>query len=203
MARPLAFDETRALEAAMDRFWGHGYAATSVRDLADCAGIGGTSLYNTFGDKRALFLRALDHYGETRMRVRLARFAAMDDARAAIAAFLGETVERSLGAGGERGCFIVNTALDMAPHDPDVARRIAARLGEIEQFLLARVAAAQAAGAVDPAREASDLARLLLAAMLSIRVLARARPERDLLEAIARAALDALGPAPARTARSI
>ena len=62
MARPREFDEVTALEAAIECFWHRGYVATSVRDLADKMGISGPSLYNAYGDKRALFAQALDHY---------------------------------------------------------------------------------------------------------------------------------------------
>lgn len=196
MPRPKAFSEPVALEAMMDRFWNAGYAATSVRDLAGCAGITGTSLYNAFGDKRAVFVRAIEHYGETRLARRIRRFEAMADARAAIAGFLDEAVERSLGPGGERGCFIVNSALEVAPHDAGLTAIVADRLRAIETFLSGRVAAAQAAGTIAADRDADDLARLLLAALLGIRVLARARPERTLLEAVAREAVGALGPRP-------
>ena len=55
MARPREFDETAALDAAIECFRRRGYEATSVRDLTACMGIGPTSLYNSFGDKRALF----------------------------------------------------------------------------------------------------------------------------------------------------
>ena len=62
MARPREFDEATALEAAIECFWHRGYEATSVRDLADKMGISGPSLYNAYGDKRALFAQALEHY---------------------------------------------------------------------------------------------------------------------------------------------
>ena len=64
MARPKEFDESEALNAAIQCFWSRGYEATSVRDLADAMGISGPSLYNTFGDKRTLYRQALDHYVE-------------------------------------------------------------------------------------------------------------------------------------------
>ena len=62
MARPREFDEVTALEAAIECFWDRGYEATSVRDLAGKMGISGQSLYNAYGDKRALFAQALEHY---------------------------------------------------------------------------------------------------------------------------------------------
>jgi TetR/AcrR family transcriptional repressor of nem operon len=67
MTRIKEFDPERALESAMELFWCRGYEATSVRDLLDEMGIGRGSMYDTFGDKRALFLAALDRFEETRV----------------------------------------------------------------------------------------------------------------------------------------
>ena len=71
MARGRSFDETAAIDAATERFWKHGYAATSVRDLGEAMGLGAASLYNAFGDKRALFERCLDQYLDANMRARI------------------------------------------------------------------------------------------------------------------------------------
>jgi TetR/AcrR family transcriptional regulator, transcriptional repressor for nem operon len=62
MARPREFDEDVVLDAAIQCFWNRGFEATSVKDLIDRTGITAASLYNAFGDKRALFRAALDHY---------------------------------------------------------------------------------------------------------------------------------------------
>jgi len=62
--RPREFDEPTALEDAMTAFWRHGYDAVSLADLEDATGLARQSLYRTFGDKRTLFLRALEFYGE-------------------------------------------------------------------------------------------------------------------------------------------
>ena len=67
VARPREFDETTALDAAIACFWHRGYKATSVRDLADSMGISGPSLYNAFGDKRALFVAALEPVSYTHL----------------------------------------------------------------------------------------------------------------------------------------
>ena len=73
MARPREFSETVALEAAVDSFWQRGYEATSMRDLATTMGLSAPSLYNAFGDKQALFARALEHYLDCTTRDRLSR----------------------------------------------------------------------------------------------------------------------------------
>src|ERR1700756_5551963 len=77
MARPREFDETTALDAAMDCFWKDGYEATSVRDLAARMGITGASLYNAFGDKRSLFREVLHRYAERSTRERIDRLGSL------------------------------------------------------------------------------------------------------------------------------
>src|ERR1700690_114987 len=143
MARPREFDETAALDAAMDCFWRVGYEATSVRDLAASMGITGTSLYNAFGDKRSLFRQALKRYAEQSTRERIARLEATLLPKQAVQAFLNEIIERSLDSLDRRGCLLVNSALEIAPHDPELGAEIAARLGEIEAFFHRAVSAAQ------------------------------------------------------------
>ena len=93
MARPRQFDETAALEAAIRCFWSRGYEATSVRDLADAMGITGPSLYNAFGDKRALYLKAIDHYVENGFCDRVRRFENQLAPRQAIADYRGQPRE--------------------------------------------------------------------------------------------------------------
>ena len=189
MARPREFDEAVALDAAMDCFWREGYEATSVRDLAARMGITGTSLYNAFGDKRSLFRQALQRYAERSTRERIARLESTLPPKQAVRAFLGEIVERSLDDLDRRGCLLVNSALEIAPHDAELGAAIAARLGEIEAFFRRTVTAAQADGSVPPGRDPADLARLLLGVTLGVRVLARSNPQRELLEGTARPAL--------------
>ena len=189
MARPRAFEETTALDAAIGCFWRRGYEATSVRDLAAAMGISGTSLYNTFEDKHALFVRALERYMDSAARERIARLERSLPPKAAIHKFIGDVVDRSVDDPDRRGCFLINSALEVAPHDPKLGAEIAARLGEIEQFFRRTIVAGQADGTIARARDPSDMARLLLGILLGIRVLARTNPDRALLEGMARPAL--------------
>jgi TetR/AcrR family transcriptional regulator, transcriptional repressor for nem operon len=189
MPRPREFDETAALDAATDCFWRDGYEATSVRDLAASMGITGTSLYNAFGDKRSLFRQALQRYAQRSTRERIGRLESTMAPKQAVRAFLGEIVERSLDDRDRRGCLLVNSALEVAPHDPELGAEVAARLGEIEAFFRRAVTAAQADGSVPPDRDPADLARLLLGVTLGVRVLARSKPQRELLEGTVRPAL--------------
>jgi TetR/AcrR family transcriptional repressor of nem operon len=189
MARPREFDETSALEAAMACFWRRGYEATSMRDLTRSMGISGPSLYNAFGGKRALFVAALERYLDHSTRERIKRLETTLSPKKAIHRFIWEIIERSLSDGERRGCFLINSALEVAPHDPELGALIADRLGEIEAFFRRSIKAAQAERTVRPDVVAKDVARLLLGVLLGIRVLARAKPERVLLEGVARPAL--------------
>ena len=189
MARPREFDEATALEAAIECFWHRGYEATSVRDLADKMGISGPSLYNAYGDKRALFAQALEHYVDNSARALIKRLETSLPPKQAVRRFIEEIIDRSVNDAERRGCFLINSALEVAPHDKQLGALIADRLAEIEDFFYRSIKAAQAKGAVPRNRVARDLARLLLGVLLGIRVLARSKPERALLQGVARPAL--------------
>jgi TetR/AcrR family transcriptional repressor of nem operon len=191
LPRPREFDEGVAIEAAMQRFWAAGYAATSVRDLGGAMGLGQASVYNAFGDKRTLFTQCLDRYLDANMRARIARVEKTLPPRQAIETFLAEIVERSLES--RLGCLLVNSALEVAPHDPDIADIVAARMGELEAFFRRCVIAGQRDGSISPEADAIDVARLLLTTVIGLRVLARGRPEPAVLEGAARQALIMLG----------
>jgi TetR/AcrR family transcriptional repressor of nem operon len=188
MARPREFDEDLVLDAAAACFWARGYEATSVKDLIEKTGITAASLYNAFGDKRALYLKALDHYVEGSIAGRIRRCEAQAP-RAAIRSFFAEIVKRSLDDGNHKGCMLVNAALEVVPQDPDLAGIVAGVLLRIEAFFRHCVAAGQADGTITRALPAEDLARHLLGVLMGVRVLARVRPERQLLEGVVAPAL--------------
>jgi TetR/AcrR family transcriptional repressor of nem operon len=192
MARLKAFDEQRAIDAAVDCFWARGYEATSVRDLADSMGIGGASLYNAYGDKRALFTRSLERYASRSMRERIARLEARHRPKEAIRAFLAEIIDRSLKDPDRRGCLLVNSALDVAPHDARTGRVVAGYLDEIRAFFRRNLDAAHKAGQVPRRLDPEEVSGHLLGVVLGIRVLARTGAKRKALEAVARPALDLL-----------
>jgi TetR/AcrR family transcriptional regulator, transcriptional repressor for nem operon len=186
MARPREFDEAAVLDAAMDRFWRHGYEATSVRDLADEMNIAGASLYNAFGDKRTLYVRSLNRYLDQTFRERIRRIEPSHPPREAIIVFLQEIVKRSVTDKQRRGCLLVNSAIESAPHDPQFLGIVATFLKEVETFFHRCVSKGQKEGSISRAHSAADLSKSLLGILLGIRVLARVRPERKLLEGLVR-----------------
>jgi TetR/AcrR family transcriptional regulator, transcriptional repressor for nem operon len=195
MARPREFDETKVLEAAMNCFWAQGYEQTSVRSLAEEMGITGASLYNAFGDKRSLYRQAFTYYLAQSVKDRVARLEKLPPTMA-LRAFFEEIVERSVGDEQRRGCLLVNAALEMAPYDPEFQQLVAEGMIFIEAFFHRCVDAGQKDGSIVSTRSADEFAKLLLSVLLGIRVLARSRPEREVLEGAAYGALALLGKAP-------
>jgi TetR/AcrR family transcriptional regulator, transcriptional repressor for nem operon len=189
LARPREFDNDKALDAAIECFWRRGLEATSVRALAVEMGINGPSLYNAFGDKHALFAQALERYAECSMRDRIQRLESGRSPRNAIREFFRELIEKSLTDPDRRGCFIVNSALEVAPHDTELRKVIMSYLAEIEAFFRRCLERGQNVREIDESIDPRDTARLFLGIVLGIRVAARARPEPALLRGMVRPAL--------------
>ena len=125
------------------------------------------------------------------MRARIARVESALPPRQAIEAFVMEIVERSLES--RLGCLLANAALEVAPHDPEIAEVVAERMAELEGFFRRCVMAGQDAGDISREVDATDAARLLLTTVMGMRVLARGFPNRPVLEGAARQALGVLG----------
>jgi len=190
------FDVDAALGKAMEAFWARGYAATSLRDLVDCMGIRRGSLYATYGDKRALFIAALRKY-EREHRAGL--FRALEDLDSPLDAIRGlfqAQVDKVAGEDAHVGCFLTNTALELAPHDAEIGRIVADSQRRIEDFLARMIAAGRTAGEIPAGRPARALAQALLASLMGMLVLSRSRPEQSLLQTIADDTVARLSAAP-------
>jgi TetR/AcrR family transcriptional regulator, transcriptional repressor for nem operon len=191
VARPREFDEESVLDAAMNQFWTHGYEATSVRDLANQMGITGASLYNAFGDKRSLYRLALERYLERSVRQRIRSGENLPPLEA-ITSFFGEVIKISINDKSQRGCMLVNTALEIRSEDMEFQEFVANEFSSIEVFFVRCIKAGQNDGSVRSDVRAIESAKMLLSVLLGIRVLARSRPQRALLEGSVRSAIDAI-----------
>lgn len=191
--RPREFDEWTVIEAAGEVFWTNGYEGTSTRSLTASTGLTPSSLYAAFGDKRGLYLRALDQYLTETLRERIAHLEASLSPGRAIAAYFADIIARSLADPHQRGCMLVNAALEANANDPDIQRVVAAETATIESFFERCVVAGRRSGEITTGQSAGDLARHLLSVALGLRVLARVRQDRELFEGLVRPALAMLG----------
>jgi TetR/AcrR family transcriptional regulator, copper-responsive repressor len=195
--RPRGFDAAEALNAARSAFWSGGYAATSLDDLAAATGLNRPSLYGAFGDKRALYLKALGQSADESVAALTAALAARPGVRDALA-FVYENAIRIYTAGeaGPRGCFIVGTAVVEALAEADVRAALAQALARMDQAFAARFAAAVAAGDLPPDADPAGLALLAAAVLNNLAIRARAGFELATLRAVAAAGVTAVcGPA--------
>ncbi len=190
MVRAKAFDPDQALEAAMRMFWQRGFEATSMRDLLDGMSIGRGSFYDTFGDKRTIFLASLDRF--EKVRTSWIDETLQDSGLEGIEEVFRRTIEGLVEFEPRRGCLLANTAVELAPHDPEVAAKISSYIQRTEAAFEEALIRARAAGEIPPDSDTTALARFLVNNLHGMRVLARAGAERASLEDIARVALGAL-----------
>ena len=178
------FDTGKVLDRAMRAFWSRGYEATSMHDLVACTGINRASLYATYGDKHALFLSSLRMFADTVHHRRLADLEAGCGPREAIRQSLLAFVPQQSGKKGSRGCFLTNTALELAAHDPEAGRVVARAQKQTEAWFARMIRKGQALGEIGPDVKPAEAASTLLACLIGVSVLSRSRPERTLLHAI-------------------
>jgi TetR/AcrR family transcriptional repressor of nem operon len=131
----------------------------------------------------------VERYLDCTTRDRLRRYETALPPKEAILQFFAEIIDHSINDRKRKGCFLVNSALEVAPHQSELGAVIVKQFGEIEAFFKRCILAAQADRTVPRTVNANDAARLLLGVLLGIRVLARSTPNRSLLEGVARPAL--------------
>ncbi|QUQ63501.1 TetR/AcrR family transcriptional regulator [Kutzneria sp. CA-103260] len=176
MVRHKEFDPDEAVADAMALFWERGYEATSVQDLVERTGIGRRSMYDTFGDKHSLYLRALDSYigaVEDGFR-RLAATSA--DGRAAIRSLFDMLLNSA--ADDYRGCMVVNSATELGPSDDEADGRLRRHLDVSRETLAGQIRRGQQDGSVTDRIDSETLTAVAFNAWLGVRVGVRARITR-------------------------
>jgi TetR/AcrR family transcriptional repressor of nem operon len=163
--RPREFDEDVALDAAMEAFWHHGYAGTSMANLEKATGLGKGSIYKAFGDKHALFLRALTRYLEQNMKMAAPGFIGAATATEGVRRLMKWAQSQGVSEDGARiGCMAVNTINELAQDDLEVRGVLHNAVGQMIQMVAALVRRGQEAGEfrtdVDPESLAEYLATL-------------------------------------------
>ncbi|GAA5203849.1 TetR/AcrR family transcriptional regulator [Streptomyces sp. BB1-1-1] len=178
MARTKEFDPDAALRAALELFWRRGYEATSMSDLVEHLGIGRASIYATFGNKHELYLKALERYERGLLPELLEELArpgpALPGVRSLVRRYAVEAAAEEL---RERGCFVTNTAAELAPHDPVAARRVERNWDQLETVLHSTLVRARAQGELPADRDPLTLARMLLVLLQGLRVVGKASPD--------------------------
>ncbi|MEU7788796.1 TetR/AcrR family transcriptional regulator [Amycolatopsis sp. NPDC049159] len=172
MGRPRTFDDEEVVDRAMQAFWSHGYAETSPAMLAEVTGVAKGSLYNAFGSKRELFVRAFARYDRLGAEVVEERLSGPGTTREVLRSYLRGLVDADLAA-DRRGCLVVNTAIELARHDPEIARAVRRSLERTLEVIAARIDRGRLDGDLDPALDVRAATDLLQVTIAGLRVLAR------------------------------
>ena len=185
MPRKKQFGVDDVMQKAMVTFWDHGYRGTSLQDLVESMGINRASLYDTFGDKYNLFVETLHNYNRTFVKPVLTERIKMYSPRKAITG-LFDDICGGIEKGEERnGCFIINTALELSPHDEKISKIVNRTFAYIEKnFFRKMIERGQASGEISKSVVSTTTARTLLNVLIGLRVLSRNNPEKALLNSV-------------------
>lgn len=183
MARSKEFEETEVLDKAMRLFWEQGYEKTSIADLVENMGIHRRSLYDTFGDKHSLFLKAMDRYGD-KVNAALARGVKQSKTASGALQFIAGFMISEQGD-SHSGCLMVNSAAELAARDTDVDTKSTLAFTATEQFLKEIIVWGQQNGEFISDYDAEELAEYLHNVWVGLRVLARTSMAKEKLQRIA------------------
>jgi TetR/AcrR family transcriptional repressor of nem operon len=167
------FDEAEALEKSMKLFWEKGYVATSITNLIETTGVNRGSLYNAFGGKHELFVQSLLKYDAEFRRSTLAELEAMNNPVEAIRVLFDAIVRETVEDTEKKGCFLINTALELESHDDKTLSIVKQGLEDFEAFFRRCLEVAQARREAPASLNPGITAKMLLSLVVAMRVLGR------------------------------
>jgi TetR/AcrR family transcriptional repressor of nem operon len=192
VARPKKFDQAATLQKALGVFWRKGYAGTSMAELVETMGINAPSLYDTYGDKKHLFMAALKCYQQSQREWLEGLLASEQPARATIRQLLESMVEESLTDPDRKGCFMLNTTTELANQDEEVFRLVAQNERSMRELLAELISKGKQAGEFAPDQDPVLVATYLFTLIQGLRLVAATNPDRQLLKATLEMALSTL-----------
>lgn len=188
MARAKQFDPNKALAKAMGVFWRLGYENTSLEALMREMGIAKQSLYDTFGDKRALYMKALAYYRDEQNGALRRMFESQQSVKDGFAKLLfglsAESRERH-----ERGCLLLSANLERDTADAAIAEFLRGNQAEVEGIFVEALRRAQKRGELSIEQDPAALSRFFVVTIQGMRAMARLKSDRKALEQVARVAL--------------
>ncbi|MCI0390017.1 MAG: TetR/AcrR family transcriptional regulator [Acidobacteria bacterium] len=192
MARHKEFNRIEALRKAMEVFWSHGYEAASINNLVKRMGINRQSLYDTFGDKRRLYLEALDLYREVEGRKLFELLERPGSVKKMLRRLFQSVVEESLCDQARRGCFIGNAMSELAGRCPETASKACGNMAAVEEALYRTLLRGRKNGEIKNGRDLRAVARFLYSSLQGLQLMAKATRDRKSLEDVVKVTLSVL-----------
>ncbi|MCB0197942.1 MAG: TetR/AcrR family transcriptional regulator [Anaerolineae bacterium] len=184
MARPREFDENTVLDKAMDLFWHKGYEATSIQELIATMGISRGSLYDSFGDKHALFVAVLKRYRQRSHDRFLQTLSQPGPVKVAIADMFYYVVNEALADAKRRGCLMTNSTIELSPHDAEIAEVVQFNQQWVQEALYDALRRGQEQGEIAADTDIRALAQFLFNSLQGLRVVSKTTADRQALENI-------------------
>lgn len=173
MARTKEFNEDKALDKAIEIFWHKGYNGTSAQDLVTHLGLSRSSLYDTFGDKQKLFTQSLKKYQKQSQDQIVYLFETSENIKETLLDIFKQAIIESLEDKITKGCFMVNSSVELAMHDQEIAKIVQNNAKTMEEIFTNAVKKGQDLGHISKKMDAKVLARFIFNNYSGIRVLAR------------------------------
>lgn len=189
MARPIEFDRDSVLDKATNTFWKNGYFATSITDLVKATRLKPGSLYAAFDSKEGLLLATIDCYGQ-RSLDKVRRY--LSEAKTPLEGIRFYLEQLATIDKRRCGCFMVNTILEVAPHNDKVRERVGLYLDQIEASFLQALKTAKKKGTLSEDKDPKSLAKYLMVTIWGIRVLQKLSPDKKTLRAMGKQYLQLL-----------
>ncbi|KRE55866.1 TetR/AcrR family transcriptional regulator [Paenibacillus sp. Soil750] len=183
MARSKEFDEDAVLLKAMRLFWEQGYEKTSMMDLVSQMGVHKRSMYDTYGDKHSLYIKALKRYNEMIEKSVRSLVNGACSAEEAIRLLLEMAVNQDKNE-LPKGCLMVNTAVEMATHDPESKLWVTQNFTSSEQLIRELIEAGQQSGELDKSLDAEMLSYYFNNAYTGLLVMSKTTDDKEKLNKI-------------------
>jgi len=192
MARVKEFDEEEALDNALGIFWKKGYYATSANDLVSELGLSRSSIYSTFTDKRTLFIKALKRYSQLNIDRDLEELKQSNDIPKTIASILNKIISQDDSSTISKGCFVVNTGIEMSAHDKEIADIVNQNKINVESVLKTAIIKGQELGQITETHKAHTLASFIFNNISGLRVTIKSNKDKKELNEIVKLCLSVL-----------
>jgi TetR/AcrR family transcriptional repressor of nem operon len=192
MARTKDFDENEVLSKAIQIFWYKGYNGTSMQDLVDGLGISRSSLYDTYTDKHTLFVKALESYQNSGADKIQEIINKSESAKATIKQLLEFVINELLCDKQQKGCFMVNAEVEVAPHDAEINNLVCKNDQQMEDAFYLVIKKGQDSGEIKKNQDARALSRFIFNTVKGIRVTAKSTSDRAVFDDIIKLTISAL-----------
>ena len=182
--RPIEFDPETALDKAMILFWTQGYKTTSTTDLMNTMGLSKSSLYQSFGSKRELFIRCLNRYCQQSIEHQRSKLADVKPGKQYLIELFKNLININKNKDIPKGCMLVNTACEFGDIDKELSTFVESRLEMTRQMFQKVIEVGQSAGEIPNDKNAEHLSSLLVVSSFGLRVMAKLDIDRSVLEPI-------------------